>query len=226
MIVWGIDPSSNCGFAIWDTKRNLASAHCEVWENKIKRGYYWYGVKVGRALRNRAERHGKPDLVVIEQGSESTQGTGISGIIWSWTCIGAAMGLVGVYPNLAICTINPGTWRKPYYGKGFIPPQNPVKKDGEHVLDKLGRPKFENDWKKAAVEKSEREGFTLPPKKTTNHNAAEAVGIAHSWSHSTPIHEDYHEAFKRMRLFDGDLVAAMQQRNERAPADLFQGSAA
>src|SRR5690606_3509135 len=116
-------------------------------------GYYWYSVKVGRALRNRAERHGVPDLVVIEQGSESTQGTGINGIIWSWACIGAAMGLVGVYPRLAICTIHPSNWRGPYYGRGFEPPKNPVIEKGVHVLDKRGKPKFENDWKAAAVQK-------------------------------------------------------------------------
>lgn len=227
MIVWGIDPSSNCGFAILDTDRNIAAVHCEVWENKTTRDYYWYGVRVGRALRNRVERFGRPDVVVIEQGSESTQGTGINGVIWSWACIGAVMGLVGVYPKLIICTIHPSTWRKPFYGEGFEPPQEPVMEKGVQVLDKKGKPKFKNDWKAAAVQKCERLGITLPPKTTTNHNAAEAVGIAHSWAHSTYIHDDYEDAFKELRnkhdtrfkrQTDQQDLPLVQRRNEKASA--------
>lgn len=217
MIIWGVDPSSKCGLAIWDNTRDISSAHCEVIENKVKRDYYWFAVQVGRTLRNRVKEFGKPDLVVIEQGSESTQGTGINGIIWGWDCAGAIAGIMGVY-GMPIATIWPSTWRTPFYGRGFIPPQIPVMEKGVQVINpKTGKPKFENDWKTAAINKCSELGVQLPPQKGLAHNAAEAVAIAHSWAHATHIHESYEDAFKRLK----------KARNERpASADLFGGVAA
>jgi hypothetical protein len=222
MIIWGIDPSSKCGLAIWDSKRDLSSAHCEVIENKVEADYYWYAAQMGRRLRARVNEYGRPDIVVIEQGSESTQGTGVHGIIWSWNVIGSIMSLMGVY-GMPIATITPGRWRKPFYGVGFIPPQDPVmervtvngQKVSRQVIEK-GKPKFQNNWKAAAVNKCTDLGVTFPPQKTISHNACEAVGIAHSWAHASIINQEYRPAFQTM----------LQQRNERAPTDLFQGSAA
>lgn len=224
MIVWGIDASSKCGLAIWDTDRNLASVHCEVIEIKGDTNYYWYAANMGRKLRTRVEQHGMPALVVIEQGSESTQGTGVNGIIWSWDCIGAVMSFCGIC-EVPIAVIHPSTWRKPFYGQGFVPPQLPVMEKGIQVIEK-GKPKFKNDWKTAAVEKCEREGVALPTQKTIAHNAAEAVGIAHSWKHAAIINEEFEKAFTAMKLANGDREADLfsagrirsQQCNERAGA--------
>lgn len=193
MIVWGIDPSSKCGLAIWDTDRKLASAHCEVIEVKGETNYYLYAANMGRKLRERVKEFGMPSIVVIEQGSESTQGTGVNGIIWSWNCIGAVTSFLGVC-EVPIATIHPATWRKPFYGIGFAPPQLPVMEKGVQVVEK-GKLKFKNDWKSAAVQKCESEGVTLPPQKTISHNAAEAVGIAHSWAHATIISEEFEDAW-------------------------------
>lgn len=204
MMAWGIDASSKCGLAIWDTRADLSGAHCEVIEVKGESNYYWFSAQMGRNLRQRVQRFGKPDIVVIEQGSESTQGTGINGIIWAWNCIGAVVSAFGI-AEVPIATIYPAQWRKPFYGQGFICPQVPVMEKGVQVIDpKTGKPKFKNDWKTAAIEKCEREGVNLPPQKTIAHNAAEAVGIAHSWVHSTPIHEEFHDAFKALKLANGD----------------------
>ena len=204
MKVWGIDPSSKCGLAIWDTDTDISSAHCEVIENKVKRDYYWYSVQMGRKLRARVQDFGKPSLVVIEQASESTQGTGVDGVIWAWDCVGAVASLLGVY-GVPIAIISPMGWRKPYYGKGFIPPQIPVMEDGKQVW-KNGKPQFKNDWKTAAINKCDELGVTIPPQKTLAHNAAEAIGIAHSWAHAEPINKEFHPAFQ----------ALLQQRNERS----------
>lgn len=216
MKVWGFDPSSKCGLAIWETKSDISSAHCEVIENKVKRDYYWYAVQMGRALNARAERFGLPDLVVIEQGSESTQGTGVDGLIWGWDCAAAIVSVMGVF-GTPIATIHPSAWRKPFYGRDFIPPQIPVMENGVQVIDKkTGRPKFKNDWKTAAIQKAEREGISIPPQKTIAHNAAEAAGIAHSWAHASIINIEFEPSFK----------ALLKQRNERQPRDLFSGAAA
>lgn len=220
MKVWGIDPSSKCGLAIWDTKCSLASIHCEVIDNKVEGDYYWYAAQMGRKLRARVNEFGKPDIVVIEQGSESTQGTGVHGVIWSWNVIGAIVSLMGVY-GMPIATITTGAWRKPFYGKGFIPPQVPATErvvvNGQKVTRQIvqnGKPKFKNDWKAAAILKCQDEGVTLPPQKTIAHNAAEAVGIAHSWAHASIINKEFEPSF----------VSLLQQRNERAPSgDLFAG---
>lgn len=222
MIVWGIDPSSVCGLAIWDTDRDISSVHCEVIENGDESNYYWYAAQMGRKLRSRVTRYGKPDIVVIEQGSESTQGTGVNGIIWCWNCIGAVTSLVGVY-NVVVATIHPSSWRKPFYGRGFNPPQKPVmetvfeggQKVKRQVIEK-GRPKFKNDWKSAAVNKCEELGVTLPTKKTISHNAAEAVAIAHSWAHAEIINKEFEPAF----------MSLLQQRNSHVGGDLFGGAAA
>jgi len=222
MIVWGIDPSSKCGLAIYDAERSVSAAHCEVLDMKDSPNYYWYGAQLGRKLRSRVNDFGRPDIIVIEQGSESTQGTGINGIIWVWNVIGTVTGVFGVY-GTPIATIHPATWRKPFYGIGFKPPQLPVmesivvngQKVRRQVVEK-GKPKFQNDWKAAAVAKCENDGITLPPQKTLAHNAAEAFGVAHSWAHASVIDKEFHPAF----------MALLQQRNERpASVDLF-GSAA
>ncbi|OWV62558.1 hypothetical protein ATY75_12095 [Rhizobium sp. N122] len=232
MIVWGIDASSKCGLAIWDTDRDLASVHCEVIEVKGESNHYWFAAQMGRILRARVERFGMPDLLVIEQGSHSTQGTGVNGVIWAWNCIGAVMAFSGIC-EFPIATIHHDSWRKPFYGAGFVCPQEPVMETVEErgqrirrqVIEK-GKPKFKNDWKTAAIQKCERDGVTLPPQKTIAHNAAEAVGIAHSWVHSTPINEEFHAAFKAMKLANGDREANLfsagklrsQQRNDRSAA--------
>jgi hypothetical protein len=226
MKVWGIDASSKCGLAILDTNRNLASAHCEVIELKGDSNYYFYAANMGRRLRARVEQHGMPDIVVIEQGSESTQGTGVNGIIWSWNCIGAVMSFFGIC-EVPIATIHPSTWRKPFYGHGFVCPQEPVmesvvingQKIRRQVIEK-GNPKFKNDWKTAAIQKCEREGVTLPTQKTIAHNAAEAVGIAHSWAHSSVVDPEFHKAFMDMKLANGStqmsLLSAGKMRSAAA----------
>lgn len=198
MNVWGIDPSSKCGLAIWDTDTHISKAHCEVIENKVKRDYYYYSIQLGRKMRERAKQFGKPDLLVVEQGSESTQGTGISGIIWCWACLGAVNSIAGILgPSVAF--INPSTWRKPFYGKGFVPPQIPVLDENGKQVWERGRPKFTNDWKTAATNKCDDLGVVLPTRKTIAHNAAEAVGIAHSWAHATTVNEEFDPAFIEMR---------------------------
>lgn len=209
MKVWGIDASSKCGLAIWDTNRKLASVHCEVIEIKGDTNYYWYAANMGRKLRARVEEHGMPSIVVIEQGSESTQGTGVNGIIWSWNCIGAVMAFCGIC-EVPIAVIHPSTWRKPFYGQGFVCPQEPVMETvterGQRIRRQMvenGKPKFKNDWKTAAVQKCEREGVVLPPQKTIAHNAAEAVGIAHSWAHASIVNSEFDKAFIEMKLANG-----------------------
>lgn len=213
MIVWGFDPSSHCGFAVLDVDRDLSSAHCEVIDGKDW-DYYVFASQMGRVLKERYKTFGKPDLIVIEQGSESTQGTGINGIIWAWNCIGAVTSFAGIM-GVPICTIWPATWRKPFYGKDFVPPQvevtETVEINGHKVkrqVIKNGRPQFKNDWKAAVIQKCERDGVTLPPLKATAHNAGEALGIAHSWAHASIIDSEFEDAF----------IAMKKARNDKAPA--------
>lgn len=225
MKVWGIDPSSNCGLAIWDTDTDLSAVHCEVIETPGE--YYWFSAQMGRKLYERFKTHGKPDLVVIEQGSESTQGTNVNGVISCWNCIGSIMSIMGV-SGVPIAVIHPSSWRKPFYGQGFQCPQKPVMetvyeagvKVRRQVIEK-GKPKFKNDWKEAAIRKCEADGVTLPPQKTIAHNAAEAVGIAHSWAHAKAIDAEFHPTFMEMRK-------AWNAKPQRAADtnDLFAGRAA
>lgn len=206
MNVWGFDPSSKCGLSIWDTSRHISSAHCEVIENTVNRDYYWYSFQMGRKLRARIKQFGKPDLVVIEQASESSQGTGINGIIWCWDCVGAISSFVGIC-GVPAATITSSAWRNPFYGRGFVPPQVPViGKDKKQEVDRFGRPKFSNDWKAAAVNKCSELGIVLPSKKGTAHNAAEAVGIAHSWRHADIINKEFEPAF--MSMLQNRMAAA------------------
>ena len=223
MIVWGIDPSSNCGLAIYDTERHISAVHCEVLTSEKDWDYYFYSVQMGRKLRERINRFGLPDLIVIEQGSESSQGTGVNGLIWIWNVIGAIVSVIGIY-GVPIAIIHPATWRKPFYGKHFQCPQKPVMesvvingvKTTRQVIEK-GKPKFKNDWKTAATDKCTELGVTYPTQKTIAHNACEAVGMAYEWHHATVINKEFYDAFQAM----------LKQRNERAPAgDLFQGGAA
>lgn len=219
MKVWGIDPSSKCGIAIWDTKCSLASVHCEVIDNKVEGDYYWYAAQMGRKLRARVNEFGKPHIVVIEQGSESTQGTGVHGVIWSWNVIGAIVSIMGVY-GMPIATITPGAWRKPFYGKAFVPPQLPVTErvvvNGQKVTRQVienGRPKFKTTGRRPQS-LSAKTKASLPTQKTIAHNAAEAVGIAHSWYYSKIINKEYEKPFMSLK----------DQRNERTPSgDLFAG---
>lgn len=214
MKVWGIDPSSNCGLAIWQSERDISSAHCEVIEKKGKRDYYWYSLQLGRKINARVKEFGKPDLVVIEQGSESSQGTGVDGLIWLWDCISAYTAVFGCF-GVPITTITPGRWRKPFYGENFDAPKLPVLEtvfvNGQKVRRQVlegGLPKYQNDWKTAAVTKCTELGVVIPEKKTVAHNACEAIGIAHSWAHSSVINAEFLPAFTAMLKARNDKAAA------------------
>lgn len=71
------------------------------------------------------------------------------------------------------------TWRAAYFGKGFKP-------SGD-------------DWKAPAVAAALQQGIVLPIEKKAQRDAAEAVGIAHAWTHCSQIAARHHAAFMRLR---------------------------
>ncbi len=89
--------------------------------------------------------------------------------------------------NIPWGCVHQKTWRAAYFGKGFRPAGD--------------------DWKAPAVDLALRQGIVLPLEMKAQKDAAEAVGIAHSWMHCSQIPPRHHEAFKRLRLSIGRVAA-------------------
>lgn len=211
MKVMSCDPSKSSGIAEWETKSDISSIWCDVLRMPDDCDEYWYAVQLQRKLVRVIKERGKPDLGVVEQQSGSSMGNSLQGVIYTW---GGAMifaGVLGAY-GIPVVRIAPQTWHASFFGKGFKPPQKPVRKlvKGKKVDT------FENDWKAACVNTCEMHGIRLPPQKTIAHNAADACALAICWRNGTPINDEYHPRF----------IELIQQRNTRQSSDLFDGAAA
>jgi Holliday junction resolvasome RuvABC endonuclease subunit len=198
MRVLSFDTSKHAGWAFHQTEKHVSSIKCDVLEFPAKASIEYCADQMGLKV-TALIREFKPEFVIMETALKMSP-TGTTATVVSCMLHGAVLATVGNF-GIPWGTISAATWRKMFYGAGFKPP-----------LDNKGK----NDWKAAVVAQCEREGITFPSRKTVAHNACEAAAIAICWRGAT-IH-----AGRYVVPFQGML----QQRNERAPADLFQGSAA
>ncbi|MEH3109060.1 MAG: hypothetical protein PGN22_03020 [Agrobacterium cavarae] len=196
MRVLGLDVSKHAGWALWETKHSLASIRCDVMEFPDKASIEYcadqMGLKVTKLIKDE-----RPDFIVLETALKMSP-KGTAATVSSCMLHGAVYATLGNWAK-PWGTISAATWRKMFFGAGYKPP-----------LDKHGK----NDWKRAAIEQCELEGITLPTKKATRDNAAEAAALAVCWR-GVEIHAGrYRPAFQDF----------LQQRNERTPSgDLFAG---
>lgn len=189
MKVLGLDVSKHAGWAIWDTQRSISSICCDVLEFPAKASIEYCSDQMGLKITTLMRDH-SPDFVVLETALKMSPGGSAVSIVSSCMLHGAVYATLGNW-NKPWGTISVGTWRKLYFGQGFVCP-----------LDA----KNKKDWKRAAIEQCEREGIQLPSKKTIRDNAAEAAALAICWR-GAEIHAGrYREAFQGF----------LQQRNERA----------
>lgn len=211
MKIWGFDPSKSSGIAEWHDKSHVSSIWCDVLRMPDDCDEYWFAVQLQRKLVRLIKERGKPDLGVVEQQSGSSMGNSLNGVIYTWGGAQIFCALLGTY-GIPVVRIAPQSWHAMFFGRGFKPPQKPVKKfvKGKKIDT------FENDWKAACVAACERQGIHLPPQKTIAHNAADAAALAICWRGASPIHSEYHPRF----------ISLVQNRNERQPSDLFEGASA
>lgn len=204
MRVLALDTSKTAGFACFETDKHPSAMRCDVLEFPAKASIEYCADQMGNKIKGLI-REFKPEFVIMETALKMSP-TGTTATVVSCMLHGAVLATVGNF-GIPWGTISAATWRKMFFGKGFQPPQkfNKAKK------------KNENDWKTAAVEQCEREGITLPSRKTVAHNAAEAAAIAICWR-AAEIHAGrYIPAFQAM----------LQKRNARPEAaDLFAGASA
>ncbi|API52888.1 hypothetical protein BMW22_15795 [Rhizobium leguminosarum] len=218
--IMGFDPSKYTGYGIYSPQErrkdgNCSHVKCGVLEVPDKADHYFTGdqisCKVQKLIIDHQAAFGSiPDFAVLEEAAlANIGGTSADAMIYAWI---SATAIVGVLANWGIpyATIHPNTWRAMFFPNGFKPPQKPVKKKGEQVLDRYGKPKFKNDWKTPAIREVERLGVKLPTTKALADDAAEAVAIATCWeSNELKFHaKRYHQPWVDLRV----------QRNERSVA--------
>ena len=191
MKVLGLDVSKHAGWAIWETHRSISSIRCNVLEFPPKASIEYCADQMGQKISALIKDH-KPDFVVLETALKMSPGGSAVSIVSSCMLHGAVYATLGNWGK-PWGTISVGTWRKMFFGQGFVAP-----------LDAKGK----KDWKRAAIEQCEREGIELPSKKTIKDNAAEAAALAVCWR-GAEIH-----AGRYIPAFQGFL----QQRNERVAA--------
>jgi Holliday junction resolvasome RuvABC endonuclease subunit len=192
--IMGFDPSKYTGYALYSPEarrrdNNCAHVNCGVLEVPAKADHYFTGDQISRKVQalilDHKKEHGRaPDFAVLEEAALANIGnTSADAMIYAWI---SATAVVGVLANWGIpyATLPAGTWRSMFFGAKFKPPQKPVKKNGQQVLDKYGRPKFKNDWKTPAIQEVERLGVKLPSTKALADDAAEAVAVALCWEHN------------------------------------------
>lgn len=211
MKVLSCDPSKTMGLAEWQTERDHSSIWCDILRMPDDCDKYWYAVQTHRKLLKVIKERGKPDLGVVEAQSESSMGNNLDGVLYPWGGAYIFCAVLGAY-GIPVVRIPPQTWHVSFFGRGFKPPQKPVKKmiKGKKVAT------FENDWKAACVAACEQMNIILPSPKSLSHNAADACALAICWRAGTPIAAEYHPQF----------ISLVQQRNNRPAGDLFGGAAA
>ena len=207
MKVLGLDVSKHAGWAIWETHRSVASIRCDVLEFPAKASIEYCADQMGLKCTALIKEH-RPDFVILETALKMSPGGSAVSIVSSCMLHGAVYSTLGNWGK-PWGTISVGTWRRMFFGKGFVAPQVPVMgKGGIQETDKFGKLKFKSDWKRAAIEQCEREGIALPSKKTIRDNAAEAAALAICWR-GAEIHAGrYIPAFQSF----------LQQRNDRSVA--------
>lgn len=208
MIVMGLDVSKHAGWAVWNSERAIASIKCDVLEFPAKASIEYCADQMGLKISALIKEH-KPDFIVLETALKMSPGGSAVSIVSSCMLHGAVYATLGNWGK-PWGTISVGTWRRMFFGQGFIAPQIPVMGKGgvQEVDQKTGKLKFKSDWKRAAIEQCEREGIELPSKKTIRDNAAEAAALAVCWR-GAEIH-----AGRYIPAFQGFL----QARNEKRAA--------
>jgi Holliday junction resolvasome RuvABC endonuclease subunit len=158
VIILGLDPAQQCGWALYDTsssslssiKAGVIKASGESYEEKaatLGRGL----VKLLTADRDKAT--GKPILPGEEQVEEAS-GSGLNAVISSNQMVGAVCAIIGAY-GIPFETVATVTWRSQFLGFG--------RRAGWQ----------RKDWKKAVRDRCNQFKITV-----TNDDMADAVGIA------------------------------------------------
>lgn len=186
-LILGFDPSKTTGYAIYDSAKHLSAIECGCFEMPKTAKHYYTGDQIARQTVEMIRAIGPKKIsfaVLEEQSLANIGGSSADGMIYAWISTTA---IVSVLANFGIPygTIAPGAWRKMFYGQGFKPP-----------VDKNGK----NDWKAASVAACEREGITIPTKKTMAHNACEAVAVAICWKGAKLHARRYEERFMALRM--------------------------
>ncbi len=225
-LILGADPSKCTGWALLDTTRDLSAIQCGCLEMPAKSDHYFtsdqIGLKTTTLLRQCKQDFGRyPDFAVLEQQIEAQasmagRGQSFAGSIYPWIATSAIVATLANF-KVPYGTIMPASWRKMFFS-GYVIPEKPVMetvvengvKVRRQVVGKDGKPKFQKDWKTAAIRKCEELGINLPSNKELADDAAEACAIAICWpSRDMNLHAGrYREPW----------MALLQQRNERGVA--------
>lgn len=113
-----------------------------------------------------------------ETGEERTQSTINPNALQLSGLAGAVVAVLDIC-RIPWGLIAPATWRSAYYGKGFKP--------------------TDGDWKALAIDRARLQRIPLPATVKAQRDAAEAVGIASSWTRCTFIPARHQRAFLDLR---------------------------
>lgn len=171
MLILGLDPSQQTGYALFDTSRDLSAIRAGTLR-AVGDDYEHKSATLGYALMKliKADR---PDFIAIEmpirtqpgtkkrkvkfmgeEQVEEASGSGLNAVISSNQMVGACAAIIGAYGIPFEC-IAPVTWRSQFLGFGR-------------------RPGWQRkDWKRAVRERCQ--GLKII---VTNDDMADAVGIA------------------------------------------------
>ncbi|MCB5205033.1 hypothetical protein LH464_21440 [Neorhizobium sp. T786] len=184
-VIMALDTSKTAGFAVWDTARHVTAMKTGVLEFEPDHSVEYCAGQMGLKIV-RLIRENNPDFIVMESAIKTTM-NGAAATIISNQLHGA---VIATCTNMGVLwgTLAVQTWRAMFFGSGFKPAFKVHKlKKPDRKTGKLER--IEYLWKDAAVEACERDGISLPSKKTIAHNAAEAAAMCFCWRNAI-IHTD------------------------------------
>ncbi|NTA27428.1 hypothetical protein [Allorhizobium ampelinum] len=213
--VMGLDVSTCTGWAFWDTARHRSSIETGLIElpepmklfQSNKTDYHhddWRVAQVGPKIVRLFKQY-RPDFVLIEERLRFSK-TGDGGFAMT-NAIHGAIYAHCCSMNILFGTISSQSWRKVAYGEDFKQPLLPdLDRNRNQKTDpKTGKLMFKSkDWGDVATDMCAELGITIPPKKATAHNAAEAALIAMVWKRHKRInipekraHDRYIELLQR-----------------------------
>lgn len=209
MLILGLDVATSCGHALIERPGLMKGTRCGAWRSEGENGEEKAG-ELAMMVYDfvKAER---PHFVAIEMPmrnvkSFTTEKEDMAGSSEEQTINPNALQLSALAGGVVAMLnafktpwglIAPATWRKAYFGKGFVPPKKWVKKYDRRFQRKVSVEV--PDWKQAAINQARIEGVPMPTTKAEQIDAADAVGIAVAWEGCTFIPVRHQKAFMALR---------------------------
>jgi hypothetical protein len=209
VLIEGLDIATSCGVAQVEKPGRLSAARCLCLHAHGENSEEKAGELAWQLMQRYRDTASRPHFVAIEMPMRNVmtfkkKGKDLAGQTQKLTINPNSLQLSGLAGG-AVAVLNcyripwglvaSVTWRKAYFGKGFVPPKaKKLDRATGQIIET-----DEDDWKQAAIDMALRERIALPSTKAEQRDAAEAIGVAWAWESCSFIPARHQAAFMALR---------------------------